>query len=58
MCANLRALGCAEGNATCERTCDHVLDAAIVDLRPACVTAAKSKAAVRACGGTWKTACQ
>lgn len=50
-CANLAALGCPEGAAaTCAPTIDHVLAVKLTPLNVACLTSAKSKTAVRACG--------
>lgn len=49
-CANLRRLGCKEGlDPNCEVVFDRVLDAHLTDLRPACLTSAKTKAEARAC---------
>lgn len=48
-CANLRRLGCSEGFNNCESVFDQVLDAHLIELRPACLTSANSKAEARAC---------
>ncbi|MCL2726675.1 MAG: hypothetical protein FWD69_19825 [Polyangiaceae bacterium] len=49
-CANLRRLGCAEGNDdSCVVTIEHVQSARITDLRPDCLAAATTKAEARAC---------
>jgi hypothetical protein len=63
-CANLRAIGCAEGaSPTCEALNTKILADRLTALGPkgeapmACVGAAKSGAAVRACAPTWKSAC-
>ncbi len=54
-CANLRSFGCKEGDPTgkgdgeCEKVCDHTSTGAF-SIKPDCLAAAKSAAAVRACG--------
>lgn len=51
-CANLSRLGCAEGMAgNCAVTIDHVTETRLTRIDVACLSAATSKAAVRACGG-------
>jgi hypothetical protein len=51
-CANLRALGCPEGapdaGESCEVVCKHTENGPF-NLKPACLEAAKTVAAVRAC---------
>lgn len=50
LCAHLAALGCQEGiAANCAVTVDHVQAERITDLRVACLLAAQTKAAARAC---------
>lgn len=50
-CANLVALGCAEGKApNCVATCQHTQASPITDLHTACVATKRTKADVRACG--------
>ncbi|MCL2779616.1 MAG: hypothetical protein FWD73_16620 [Polyangiaceae bacterium] len=49
-CANLRRLGCAEGNDdSCVATIEHVQSARITDLHPDCLAEASTKAEARAC---------
>ena len=51
-CANLAALGCAEGlHPACISSCQRSPALLGVDIRPACVSAARSKVEVRDCGG-------
>jgi hypothetical protein len=50
-CANLVVLGCSEGtDPTCATTCQEAQDSGKLDLRPACLAAAKSVGEVLACG--------
>ena len=50
-CANLVVLGCAEGSdPSCAATCQEAQDSGKIDLRPACLAAAKSVGEVLACG--------
>lgn len=50
-CANLAALGCAEGKAAnCAATVDHVVAEKLTPVNVACLTSAKTKAGARACG--------
>ena len=53
-CANLVALGCAEGSpdggVSCVATCQHAQATKVTDLKPSCLLSAKSKADARACG--------
>lgn len=54
-CASLSGAGCPEGLPTeagtsCESFCDQAMDAGFVRLPLACVSAASSKDAIRACG--------
>jgi hypothetical protein len=48
-CANLRALSCSAGVNGCEATLQHVVDSKLTPVDLGCLTAAKAKAAVRAC---------
>lgn len=51
-CETLRGLGCPEGRApNCVEVCNHAEATRLTELHPGCLTAATSKAAVRACGG-------
>jgi len=51
MCTNLAQLGCKEGtSATCAVVCQHAMDASLTKVPTVCLTAAKTKAAARACG--------
>jgi len=51
-CANLAALGCAEGvDASCVSTFDRIVSARLILIDPSCLAAARSKADARACGG-------
>ena len=56
-CAQLKALGCKEGAASNCAATMRSADGKLVDLMPACVTAAKSVQAVRACGAAWTKGC-
>lgn len=62
-CANLRTIGCPEGYGSsdsmvsCEQTCQHVVDTHLTRLDLACMTAATSTEAARACAGL-QNACQ
>lgn len=49
-CANLAKLGCPEGGASCVATIQHASSVGVTDLKPACLAAAMSQAAARACG--------
>lgn len=50
-CANLARLGCYEGqDATCTDVCTRAQDTGLTDLKPACLTAAATVEAARACG--------
>jgi hypothetical protein len=50
-CVNIARLGCAEGAiSNCAATLDHVDATKITKIDIACLAAAKTKAAVRACG--------
>ena len=53
-CANLSALGCPEGNPSggksCAETCEHTQSTHLTDLKPACLSAARTVADARACG--------
>ena len=50
-CANLARLGCPEGKAAaCVATMGHAQAANITPVNPACLAAASSPAAARACG--------
>lgn len=50
-CKNLAALGCSEGAAAdCTVTCQRTQAARLTDLKPACLSTAKTKAGARACG--------
>jgi len=50
-CANLAAVGCAEGRApNCGATIDHVLAEHLTPVDVACLSSAKTKAAAHACG--------
>lgn len=48
-CAQLAALGCAEGGPQCVATLEHVLESRLTPLDPECISAARTKAAARAC---------
>lgn len=49
-CANLRLLGCSEGEQdNCEPVCIHAQEAGLTDLKPDCLSAARTKDAARAC---------
>jgi hypothetical protein len=49
-CANLRTLGCPEGDpATCGGVCSHAQQGAF-DMKPSCLAGAKTVDAVRQCG--------
>ncbi len=51
-CAQMASLGCREGAAgDCGVTLDHVMASRLTRIDAACLAAATSKAAVRACGG-------
>ncbi len=51
VCQHLALLGCQEGqNPNCANLIGKVQDAALGDLKPACLSAATSVAAIRACG--------
>jgi hypothetical protein len=48
-CANLRALGCREGDAgNCVATCEHA-NGVLTDLHPKCLAGARTKAQARDC---------
>lgn len=50
-CPRLKLLGCPEGGEReCVAVCRHAETSRVTDLRPDCIAAAGSKAAVRACG--------
>jgi hypothetical protein len=49
-CANLAKLGCPEGGTSCVATIQHASSAGVTDLKPACLAAATSQDAARACG--------
>jgi hypothetical protein len=51
VCQHLGALGCPEGaNPSCATLIGKVQDAALGDLKPACLLAAQTATAVQACG--------
>jgi hypothetical protein len=49
-CSVLTVLGCPEGALHCVEVCNHAADTATFDMKPACISAATTKEAVRACG--------
>lgn len=49
-CASITAAGCAEGGSSCERSLQTAVTKRLTVVLLACLSAARSKAAVRACG--------
>jgi len=49
-CANIRAVGCAEGGSNCPSNLQRAVVKRLTTVPLACLATAKSKAAVRACG--------
>jgi len=49
-CASITAAGCAEGGSSCERSLQTAVTRRLTAVPLACLSAARSKAAIRACG--------